>query len=178
MALVPQHRGGAPAARSDAPAVGLARPLVPLHAAAPSAAGVTRPAPALRTAAPVPACAVCGRVESVVAVQQAAPATGVGAVAGGVLGAVVGNQVGKGSGRTAATVLGAVGGGYVGHRVEQNARTQTVYQVRVRMQDGSVRRFQRSQPVAVGEPVIVQGRSFRSAPEPVPSETTAYRDAG
>ena len=55
-----------------------------------------------------PVCAVCGRIESVQAVQQAAPATGVGAVAGGVLGAVVGNQVGKGSGRTAATVLGAV----------------------------------------------------------------------
>jgi len=126
-------------------------------------------------------CAACGRVESVVPVEQAAPATGVGAVAGGVLGAVVGNQVGKGSGRTAATVLGAVGGGYVGHRVEQNTRTQTVYQVRVRMQDGSVRRFQRSQPVAVGEPVIVQGRSFRTDPgasEPMPRATTAAHYPG
>lgn len=51
--------------------------------------------PPLRTAVQAPLCATCGRVESVQAVQQAAPATGVGAVAGGVLGAVVGNQVGK-----------------------------------------------------------------------------------
>ena len=87
--------------------------------------------PPLRTAAQAPLCATCGRVESVQAVQQAAPATGVGAVAGGVLGAVVGNQVGKGSGRTAATVLGAVGGGYVGHKVEERTRTQTVYQIGV-----------------------------------------------
>ena len=117
--------------------------------------------PPLRTAAPTPVCASCGRVESVQAVQQAAPATGVGAVAGGVLGAVVGNQVGKGSGRTAATVLGAVGGGYVGHKVEERTRTHTVYQIAVRMEDGSVRRFTRAQPPAVGTPVVLQGKGFR-----------------
>ncbi len=115
----------------------------------------------LRTAARAPLCATCGRVESVQAVQQAAPATGVGAVAGGVLGAVVGNQIGKGNGRTAATVLGAVGGGYVGHKVEERTRTQTVYQMVVRMEDGSVRRFTRAQPTAVGTPVVLQGKGFR-----------------
>lgn len=112
-----------------------------------------------RNAAPV--CATCGRVESVRAIEQAAPATGVGAVAGGVLGGVLGNQIGKGSGRTAATVLGAVGGGYVGHKVEERARTTTVYQMRVRMDDGSVRSFARAQPVAEGTPVRVEGKSFR-----------------
>lgn len=113
----------------------------------------------VRTAAPV--CRSCGRIESVQAVQQAAPATGVGAVAGGVLGAVVGNQIGKGSGRTAATVLGAVGGGYVGHKVEERTRTHTVYQVAVRMDDGSLRHFQRAEPTAVGTPVVLQGKGFR-----------------
>ncbi|ART56446.1 hypothetical protein CBP36_00815 [Acidovorax carolinensis] len=108
-----------------------------------------------------PVCAVCGRIESVQAVQHAAPATGVGAVAGGVLGGVVGNQIGKGSGRTAATVLGAVGGGYVGHTVEQRTRTETAYEVRVRMDDGSVRRFTRSQPVPEGAPVRVDGKGFQ-----------------
>lgn len=117
--------------------------------------------PPLRTAAQAPLCASCGRVESVQAVQQAAPATGVGAVAGGVLGAVVGNQVGKGSGRAAATVLGAVGGGYVGHKVEERTRTHTVYQIAVRMDDGSVRHFTRAQPTAVGTPVVLQGKGFR-----------------
>ena len=118
--------------------------------------GVAQP---VRAAAPV--CRSCGRVESVQAVQQAAPATGVGAVAGGVLGAVVGAQIGKGSGRTADTVLGAVGGGYVGHKVEERTRTHTVYQVAVRMEDGSLRHFQRAEPTAVGTPVVLQGKSFR-----------------
>lgn len=126
---------------------------------APAPSGYAQP---LHTADRLPpACASCGRVESVQAVQQGAPATGVGAVAGGVVGAVVGNQVGKGSGRTAATVLGALGGGYVGHKVEERSRTQTVYQIAVRMEDGSVRRFQRAQPTAVGTPVVLQGKGFR-----------------
>ena len=125
--------------------------------------GSAEPVQPLRAAAQpqAPLCAACGRVESVQAVQQAAPATGVGAVAGGVLGAVVGNQVGKGSGRAAATVLGAVGGGYVGHKVEERSRTRTVYQVAVRMDDGSVRHFTRTQPTAVGTPVVLQGKGFR-----------------
>ncbi|ADU98041.1 glycine zipper 2TM domain-containing protein [Alicycliphilus denitrificans] len=125
----------------------------------PQADSYLQPAAQSRPAAPV--CASCGRVESVQAIEQAAPATGLGAVAGGVLGGVLGNQIGKGSGRTAATVLGAVGGGYVGHKVEERTRTTTVYQMRVRMQDGSVRSFTRSQPVAEGTPVRVQGKGFR-----------------
>lgn len=120
--------------------------------------GGAGPAQAVRDTAPV--CRTCGHVESVQAVQQAAPATGVGAVAGGVLGAVVGNQIGKGSGRTAATVLGAVGGGYVGHKVEERSRTHTVYQIAVRMEDGSLRRFQRAEAVAVGTLVTLQGKGF------------------
>ncbi len=107
-----------------------------------------------------PVCASCGRVESVQAVQEAAPATGVGAIAGGVLGGVLGNQVGKGNGRTAATLIGALGGGYLGHTVEQRTRTTTAYQIRVRMDDGSIRTFTRSQPVAQGTPVRVDGGSF------------------
>ena len=110
-------------------------------------------------------CSTCGRVESVQAIEQAAPATGVGAVAGGVLGAVVGNQIGKGNGRTAATVLGAVGGGYAGHEIEKRTSTQTTYQVRVRLEDGSSRVFTRSQPPAVGTPVVLQGKGFRVADE-------------
>ena len=127
--------------------------------AQPGPARQPQPVAQARPAAPV--CASCGHVESVQALEQAAPATGLGAVAGGVLGGVLGNQVGKGSGRTAATVLGAVGGGYVGHKVEERARSSTVYQMRVRMQDGSVRSFTRAQPVAEGTPVRLEGKGFR-----------------
>jgi uncharacterized protein YcfJ len=42
--------------------------------------------------------------------------TGVGAVAGGLLG----HQVGGGKGKTLATVGGAVAGGYVGNQVQKN----------------------------------------------------------
>lgn len=42
--------------------------------------------------------------------------TGVGAVAGGLLG----HQVGGGKGKTLATVAGAVGGGYAGNQIQKN----------------------------------------------------------
>ena len=85
------------------------------------------PQPAMQAPQPVaPVCAVCGRVESVRAIQKSAPISGVGAVAGGVLGGVLGNQVGGGTGRALATVAGAVGGGYLGNTIEKRSRTETV----------------------------------------------------
>jgi len=45
-----------------------------------------------------------------------------GAVIGGVAGAVLGNQVGKGHGREAATALGAVIGAFTGDRVANGGR--------------------------------------------------------
>lgn len=94
---------------------------------------VNTPAPAI--------CYDCGRVESVNAIQAQAEPTGVGMVAGGVIGGLLGNQVGGGNGRKLATVAGAVGGGYAGHQIEKQNRTVTSYQVRVRMEDGATRTF-------------------------------------
>ena len=110
-----------------------------------------------------PVCANCGTIESVTAVKQAGNTNGVGAVAGGALGAVVGNQIGKGSGRTVATILGAVGGGVAGHMIEKNVRKDTVYQVRVRMEDGSIRSVDQASLPAVGGKVTVDGSVLRSA---------------
>lgn len=89
-------------------------------------------------------CLDCGRVESVQAVQTAAPASGVGVGVGAVVGGLLGNQVGNGNGRTLATIAGAVGGGYAGNEVEKRTRTATTYQVRVRMEDGEMRTFPQS----------------------------------
>ncbi len=86
-------------------------------------------------------CSSCGRVESVQAIQQQAQPSGVGMIAGAVLGGVLGNQVGGGSGRKVATVAGAVGGGYAGNEIEKRSRATSSYQVRVRMEDGEVRTF-------------------------------------
>lgn len=94
---------------------------------------VNTPAPAI--------CYDCGRIESINAIQAQGEPSGVGMVAGGVIGGLLGNQVGGGNGRKLATVAGAVGGGYAGHQIEKQNRTITSYQVRVRMEDGATRTF-------------------------------------
>ena len=117
-------------------------------------------------------CSTCGRVESAVAVERQGKVNGVavgnttigiGTVAGGVLGGVLGNQVGGGNGKTAMTVLGAAGGAYAGNTVEKNMKKVTVYQMRVRMNDGSVRTIEQSSLVAAGSSVLVEGNSLRLA---------------
>jgi outer membrane lipoprotein SlyB len=162
----------APQTASNAP--GATNLPAPVRAPNTAANGGAAPAPAIQpggsaTAAaspgPVaaPVCAVCGRVESVRTVRRAAPATGVGAVAGGVLGGVLGNQFGHGGGRTAATVIGAVGGGYAGHTIEQRVRTETRYQVRVRMDDGSLRTVETRTAPPIGKAVTLKGQVLRPA---------------
>ena len=83
-----------------------------------------------------------GYVESVEAipVEQRSTAPGIGAIGGAIAGGVLGNQVGHGTGRAAATVGGAVAGGVIGHQVEQHVRgpqNATSFRIRVRMDDGS-----------------------------------------
>lgn len=128
--------------------------------------------PAVVAKAPAAACAACGTVQSVTAVERQGQVNGVpvgdttiglGAVAGGVIGGLLGNQVGNGNGKTVATVLGAAGGAYAGNTVEKNMRKVTVYDVRVRMDDGSVRNLDVSTTVPVGTKVIVEGRNLRLA---------------
>jgi outer membrane lipoprotein SlyB len=86
-------------------------------------------------------CHTCGKVESIQEIKQPAKTSGVGVVAGAVIGGVLGNQIGAGNGRALSTVAGAVGGGFAGNEVEKRTHTTTVYQVRVRMADGHMRTF-------------------------------------
>ncbi len=65
----------------------------------PQSAAYQQPAPAYQPAAP--------------AAKYSPVGIGVGAVVGGLLG----NQVGGGSGKTLATIAGAVGGGYLGNEI-------------------------------------------------------------
>ncbi|MFV8598096.1 glycine zipper 2TM domain-containing protein [Ralstonia pseudosolanacearum] len=67
--------------------------------------------------------------------------TGLGMIGGAVVGGLLGNQVGKGNGRTLATVAGAVGGGYAGHEAENYYHRDTSYNVSVRMDNGATRTF-------------------------------------
>jgi outer membrane lipoprotein SlyB len=114
------------------------------------------PAPVARV------CIDCGVIESVNQVKKAGEAKGIGAVAGGLGGAVIGKQFGNGRGSTALAVLGAVGGAFAGHQVEKQVRSTTAYEVTVRMQDGSTRTVsQDSQPGwRPGERVRVDGNSI------------------
>ncbi len=138
--------------------------------------------PVKRTPAPAPAvvaqapranvCATCGTVEAVTPVQRQGEVNGVavgnttiglGTVAGGVIGGLLGNQVGGGNGKTLATVAGVAGGAYAGNAIEKNMKKVTVYDVRVRMDDGSSRNMEISSAVSVGSKVIVEGKNLRMA---------------
>ncbi len=140
---------------------------------APQALADTAPVPEKPATPPVAAkpttkaaaddvCKSCGVVESVVAVKKKGQGTGAGAVVGGVLGGVVGHQMGGGSGKDAMTVIGAIGGGVAGHEAEKQLRAETVYQVNLRMDDGSKRSVTLAHaPVTKGDRVTVEGQNLR-----------------
>jgi len=113
------------------------------------------------------AVAPCALVLAILAGCAASPApdlnqqggTAIGAVVGGLLG----NQIGGGNGKKAMTVLGAVGGALAGNEVEKRVRATTVYDVQVRMEDGSTRTIRHSQPIAAGTKVQVDNGALRVA---------------
>jgi outer membrane lipoprotein SlyB len=162
-------RAGPATGTTPAPTESLAQgeSVVTEKPAAPVAKAPAKPvaarSPAEKVAA-APACANCGVVESVKAVTRKGDASGVGAVAGGVIGAVAGNQVGKGDGRKAMTVIGAIGGGLAGHEIEKRKNSVTVHEVRVKMDDGSVRTVEQAEAPKVGERVQIDGKSLKPAP--------------
>lgn len=161
----PMGAGAAPPAMAAAPMPAPARAPEPAPMQAiqpgPAPAGANAPMAAAQPAPPP--CAVCGRVESVRSVQREQRTTGVGAVAGGVVGGLVGNQFGHGGGRAATTVLGAVGGGFAGNAIEKHVRTVTVYEVGVRMQNGTLRTVETRSAPPIGKPVILKGNQLRPA---------------
>ena len=81
-------------------------------------------------------CPDCGVVTAVREVEVKGKGTGLGAVAGGVAGAVVGHEVSRGS--DAGTLVGAAGGAIAGHAIEGHARTAKRFYVDVRMTDGTM----------------------------------------
>jgi outer membrane lipoprotein SlyB len=101
-----------------------------------------------------------GYVESVEALGSGPSGPGIGAIGGAVLGGVLGNQVGSGSGRAAATVGGAVIGGVAGHKVEEAVRSRSGngYRFRVRLDDGTYQTYTQEQHdnLRVGDRVRVE----------------------
>src|SRR5438445_9150746 len=97
---------------------------------------------------PVPqheVCRHCGVVESLQKVERTEKTKGIagtkvtpGMAIGGVAGGLLGNQIGSGGGRGAATVLGAAGGAYAGHAIERHNHRYTAYVMHIRMDDGAM----------------------------------------
>ena len=163
----PVVKADAPLPASPAPAAEPA-PAVRTAAAPPPPAPVARPeaAPAAKPVAkaepkpeprPAAVCATCGVVASVTPVEKKGEAGALGTVGGAVVGGVLGHQVGGGTGKTLATVAGAVGGAVAGREIEKRHGATTVYDVRVRMDDGSTRSFTLDSAIAVGQKVRVDG---------------------
>jgi len=62
--------------------------------------------------------------------------SGLGTVLGGVAGGVVGSTIGHGAGRTLASVGGALAGAAAGSAVEHGARTNSAWEIIIRLDDG------------------------------------------
>jgi outer membrane lipoprotein SlyB len=138
-----------PTAPMDAPPPVAAKP-APVHVAKPAAPKPPAPKPVVaKTEAPqavkvaaAPAPNTVGAVQSIEPITET-HASGVGAVAGGALGGVLGHQFGKGDGKKAMTVLGAVGGAVAGHQIEKSHNAKVVgYRVQVQLDSGETRTFE------------------------------------
>lgn len=105
-----------------------------------------------------------GTVTDVREVEVKGKGSGVGVVAGAVVGGLLGHQVGRGSGNTLATVGGAVAGGYAGNEVEKNVKKSTLFKTTVQFEDGSVHDYTLGQRYAVGARVQVNGKKVTLAP--------------
>ena len=111
--------------------------------------------------AAAPVCETCGVIDGYSAVKVQGQNNGVGAVAGGLGGALVGSKIGGRNNHTLGGVVGAIGGGLLGNAIESHERTATVYDVRVRMADGSMRTVRQSAVPTVGQRVNVDGNTLR-----------------
>ncbi|GGC75093.1 glycine zipper 2TM domain-containing protein [Undibacterium terreum] len=86
-------------------------------------------------------CQDCGRVVSVDINEKAGEGSALGLIGGGVVGAVLGHQVGGGTGRDLATIAGAAGGAYAGRKVEQKVKSTKVWAVTVQYDNGNKNTF-------------------------------------
>jgi len=87
-------------------------------------------------AAPAPVCANCGVVEKINLVEHKGDGSYIGMIGGGVVGALLGSQVGHGKGTTIAQLAGAAGGAYAGNEIEKRMKTTKHYEVVVRLANG------------------------------------------
>lgn len=108
------------------------------------------------------ACLDCGKVTAVNVSEKAGEGGAVGVIAGGVAGALLGHQVGGGTGKDLATIAGAAGGAYAGNKLEQKVNATKVWTVSVQYDNGtkSSFNFDKDPMLAVGDNVKNSGSSI------------------
>lgn len=82
------------------------------------------------------ACLDCGKVTAVNVREKKGESNALGMIAGGLGGALLGHQVGGGTGKQLATVAGAVGGAYAGKKIQENVNSKKVWTVEVQYDNG------------------------------------------
>jgi outer membrane lipoprotein SlyB len=107
-------------------------------------------------------CADCGKVTAITQAEKAGDSGPLGVIAGGAAGAILGHQVGGGTGKDLATIAGALGGAYAGKKIEGMVKTQTVWTVSVQYADGRKANFEFQQDpgMKVGDSVKNAGASI------------------
>ncbi len=88
-------------------------------------------------AAVTASCPDCARVVSISQVEREGEPSALGTIAGGIAGALLGRQIGGGTGQDLATVAGAAGGAYAGRQIEKKVSTHKAWIVTVQLADGS-----------------------------------------
>ncbi|MBC3918701.1 glycine zipper 2TM domain-containing protein [Undibacterium sp. CY18W] len=98
---------------------------------------MNKPLPVPAAARVEPICPECGKVVAVEMAEKEGEGGALGVIAGGVAGALLGNQVGGGTGRDLATIAGAAGGALAGHKIEQKVKTTKIWNVTVVFEGGN-----------------------------------------
>lgn len=91
--------------------------------------------PAFEAPKPVANPGLLGTVVAVREVEQKGDAKGIGAVGGGVAGAVLGHNIGDNN--KLVTILGAAGGALLGNQIEKQARATKHWELTVNFDDGT-----------------------------------------
>ena len=107
-------------------------------------------------------CANCGVVEAVNVIEVKGDGNYLGMIAGGLAGALLGHQVGGGSGKQIATVAGAAGGAFAGNEIEKRMKTTKHYEVVTRLESGGTQAvsYEADPGFKVGDKVRVENNTL------------------
>ena len=116
--------------------------------------------PSARRAATI--CANCGVIEAINVVEVKGKGSYIGKVGGGVVGGLLGSQIGKGRTTTAAEIAGAVGGAVLGNEIEKRVQKTKHYDVVVHLQGGGTQTvtYATAPAFKVGDKVKVENNTL------------------